>query len=183
VPGEDQRLVIVGDSSYTSEYTRHLRELAAEDRRVTFTGYVFGEQLAALYQHAGVFVQPSALEGLPLTLLEAVSHDAPVLVSDIAPHLEVVGSGSPRHHVVPVDDVHALAGAVSLMLHHPRPHDHTSAQLRETVMARHSWDASVDALEALYLRTFIKSAAVTTKGVHGDEPPSVPVRDRPAASA
>jgi glycosyltransferase involved in cell wall biosynthesis len=165
VPG-DHRLAIVGDSSYTSDYTSRLRELAARDPRVVFTGFAFGDQLAALYQHAGVFVQPSALEGLPLTLLEAVANDAPVLVSDISPHLEVVGEGSARHQVVPVDSVDSLAGAVSLMLQHPRPRDAASRCLREAILARHSWDASVDALEALYLRT--------VNGTSAQDPPSTP---------
>lgn len=165
VPG-DHRLAIVGDSSYTSDFTRRLHQLAASDPRVVFTGFMFGEQLAALYQHAGVFVQPSALEGLPLTLLEAVANDAPVLVSDISPHLEVVGEGSARHQVVPVDSVDSLAGAVSLMLQHPRPRDAASRCLREAILARHSWDASVDALEALYLRTVSDRAA--------EDPPSAP---------
>jgi glycosyltransferase involved in cell wall biosynthesis len=133
---------------------------------VVFTGFAFGDQLAALYQHAGVFVQPSALEGLPLTLLEAVSHDAPVLVSDIPPHLEVVGDGSSRHQVVPVDSVDALAGAVSLMLQHPRPRDAAARTLRASILDRHSWDTSVDALERLYLRT------VTGRAV--DAPPGAP---------
>jgi glycosyltransferase involved in cell wall biosynthesis len=166
VPG-DHRLVIVGDSSYTSDFTSHLHQLAASDPRVVFTGYMFGEQLAALYQHAGVFVQPSALEGLPLTLLEAIANDAPVLVSDISPHLEVVGEGSARHQVVPVDSVDSLAGTVSLMLQHPRARDAASRCLREAILARHSWDASVDALEALYLRTLNAGAA--------EDPPSAPL--------
>ena len=180
VPG-DYRLAVVGDSSYTTDYTRHLRELARTDPRVVFTGYAFGEQLAALYQHAGVFVQPSALEGLPLTLLEAVSHDAPVVVSDIAPHLEVVGHGSPRHQVVPVDDGVALAGAVRQMLQAPAPRDLTTVQLRDAVLARHSWDASVDALEALYLRT-LRRAATPTSGLAAVRRPSH-AADRPTASS
>ena len=90
VPG-DQQLAIVGDSSFSDQYSRRLRDLAAQDPGVVFTGFAYGDELAALYQHAGVFVQPSALEGLPLTLLEAASHDAPVLVSDIPPHREVLG--------------------------------------------------------------------------------------------
>ena len=150
VPG-DHRLAVVGDSSFSDDYSRHLRDLAAQDPRVVFTGFVYGTELAALYQHAGVFVQPSALEGLPLTLLEAAAHDAPVLVSDIPPHREVLGEGSARHRMVPVDDVDALAGALSQMLEHPRAHDARSRAWRDGVLARHSWDSATDLLEQLYL--------------------------------
>jgi glycosyltransferase involved in cell wall biosynthesis len=163
VPG-DHRLAIAGDSSFTDSYARRLRDLAAGDPRVVFTGFVFGDELAALYQHAGAFVQPSALEGLPLTLLEATAHDAPVLVSDIAPHLEIVGDGSPRHQVVPVDSEDALAGALSLMLQHPRQRDSASRALREDVLRRHSWEACVNLLERLYLNAVAGGTAAGPTG-------------------
>lgn len=166
VPG-DHRLAIVGDSSFSDDYSRRLRDLAAADPRVVFTGFAYGDELAALYQHAGVFVQPSALEGLPLTLLEAASHDAPVLVSDIPPHREVLGEGSARHQVVPVDSVDALAGAVSLMLQHPRPRDAASRAWRSSVLQRHSWDASAAQLEALYLRAATGRPVVAAPRAHG----------------
>lgn len=166
VPG-DQQLAIVGDSSFSDQYSRRLRDLAAQDPRVVFTGFAYGDELAALYQHAGVFVQPSALEGLPLTLLEAASHDAPVLVSDIPPHREVLGEGSGRHQMVPVDSVDALAGAVSFMLQHPRPRDATSRAWRQSVLDRHSWEAATDQLEALYLRAVTGSSAVAPTAARG----------------
>lgn len=169
VPG-DHQLAIVGDSSFSDDYSRRLRDLAAQDSRIIFTGFAFGDELAALYQHAGVFVQPSALEGLPLTLLEAAAYDAPVLVSDIPPHREVLGEGSARHRMVPVDSVDALAGALTQMLEHPRPHDARSRAWREGVLARHSWDAATDLLEQLYLQATSRrgeSGAVTTRGSSG----------------
>ena len=158
VPGDFQ-LAIVGDSSFTDDYSRHLRALAADDPRVVFTGFAYGENLAALYQHAGVFVQASALEGLPLTLLEAASHDAPVLVSDIPPHLEVVGDGTPRHRIVPVDSHEHLVRELTDMLTRPHDQDADSRAWRRAVLARYSWDAATDRLESLYL-----SAASTRQG-------------------
>ena len=65
----DLRLIIAGGSSYTDEYTEELARLASLDDRVVMTGYVYGEELDELYTNAAVFVLPSALEGLPLTLL------------------------------------------------------------------------------------------------------------------
>jgi len=152
----DHRLAIVGDSSFSDDFSRHLRDLAADDPRVVFTGFAYGDTLAALYQHAGVFVQPSALEGLPLTLLEAVSYDCPVLVSDIPPHLEVVGQGSSRHRTVPVDSLEALTAALREMLAADRAPDPTADELRSSVVSHYSWDAAVIELEQVYLRSLAR---------------------------
>jgi glycosyltransferase involved in cell wall biosynthesis len=152
----DHRLAIVGDSSFSDDFSRHLRDLAADDPRIVFTGFAFGDTLAALYQHAAVFVQPSALEGLPLTLLEAVSYDCPVLVSDIPPHLEVVGQGSSRHRTVPVDDLEALTVALDQMLRAERTPDPAADELRSAVVSHYSWDTAVLELEQVYLRSLAR---------------------------
>jgi glycosyltransferase involved in cell wall biosynthesis len=155
VEGE-YRLAIVGDSSFSDDFSRHLRDLAADDPRVVFTGFAYGATLAALYQHAGVFVQPSALEGLPLTLLEAVSYDCPVLVSDIPPHREVVGQGSSRHRAVPVDSLESLTAALRQMLAADRAPDPTADELRSSVVSHYSWDTAVIELEQVYLRSLAR---------------------------
>src|SRR5665811_1212669 len=61
--------------------------------RVVFTGNVEGELLTQLSGHAGLFVLPSMLEGLPIVVLEMLSLGVPVLASDIGPSREVLGDG------------------------------------------------------------------------------------------
>lgn len=162
VPG-DQRLVIVGDSSFTDEFTQRLRALGARDPRVLFTGFAFGPTLGALYRHAGVFVQPSLLEGLPLTLLEAASYGVPVVASDIPPHLEVLGrEPGPGRRVVPVGDRHALSAAIGTALgvgavdaaaqrRAQAAERAGAAELRTQVLATYDWDQVTDQLERVYL--------------------------------
>lgn len=78
----DYKLVIAGDADHEDEYSLILRRKAA-DNGVVLTGFVRGEKLSQLLAHAALFVLPSFHEGLPISLLEAMSYRRDVLVSDI----------------------------------------------------------------------------------------------------
>lgn len=85
----DKKLVIAGASSDTSEYEQELRCLAKDDESIIFTGFVQGRLLAELYSNAYIYVLPSDLEGMPLSLLEAMSYSNCCLTSDIPECVEV----------------------------------------------------------------------------------------------
>ena len=86
----NKRLVIAGEASDTDEYAKELVELAQEDKRIIFTGFVQGRKLEELYSNAYLYVLPSDLEGMPLSLLEAMSYGNCCIVSDIPECLDVV---------------------------------------------------------------------------------------------
>ncbi len=86
----DKKLVIAGGSSNTSSFEAEIKELAAEDERILFTGFVEGQALAELFSNAYVYTLPSDLEGMPLSLLEAMSYGNCCLVSDIGECASVV---------------------------------------------------------------------------------------------
>ena len=86
----DKKLVIAGGSSDTDEFAKELKELAKGNERILFTGFVQGQALEELYSNAYVYTLPSDLEGMPLSLLEAMSYGNCCLVSDIAECAEVV---------------------------------------------------------------------------------------------
>ena len=83
-------LVIAGGASDTDEFLKKLKELGKDDKRIIFTGFVQGEILEELYSNAYIYVLPSDLEGMPLSLLEAMSYGNCCLVSDIDECAEVV---------------------------------------------------------------------------------------------
>ena len=87
----DKKLVIAGGASDTDDYMNQLKKLASDDDRIIFTGFVQGELLQELYSNAYVYVLPSDLEGMPLSLLEAMSFGNCCLTSDIPECTEVIG--------------------------------------------------------------------------------------------
>jgi len=64
--------------------------MAKDDKRIIFTGFVQGRILQELYSNAYVYVLPSDLEGMPLSLLEAMSYGNCCLVSNIPECTDVV---------------------------------------------------------------------------------------------
>ncbi|MGL5014243.1 MAG: glycosyltransferase family 4 protein [Bacteroidales bacterium] len=86
----EYKLVIAGDSDHPSTYSDSLKEQATS-AGVILTGFIRGDSLNQLMSNAALFVLPSYHEGLPIALLEAMSYNLPVLVSDIPANLQVKG--------------------------------------------------------------------------------------------
>ncbi len=84
----DKKLVIVGEGDYKLE----LESLAAGDKRIIFTNNQSGENLKQLFANPYLFVQSSKMEGLSISLLEAMSYSLPCLVSDIEANIEASGN-------------------------------------------------------------------------------------------
>lgn len=83
-----KQLVIAGGSSDTENFMKELKEAAGDN--VLFTGFTQGQALEELYSNAYIYCLPSDLEGMPLSLLEAMSYGNCCLTSDIAECLEVI---------------------------------------------------------------------------------------------
>ena len=86
----DKKLIIAGGSSDTDEFANELKELAKGYERIIFTGFVQGQELEELYSNAYIYTLPSDLEGMPLSLLEAMSYGNCCIVSNISECTEVV---------------------------------------------------------------------------------------------
>lgn len=101
------KLVFTGDSSSTDAYVDMLKQIAGSNPDIIFTGYRYGDALAELFSNARAFITASELEGLPLTLLEALSYGLPCIVSNIAPHKEIMRDICA--HVFPTGDLETLS--------------------------------------------------------------------------
>lgn len=142
-----QKLVIAGGASDSREYVRRLKTLAGDHPGILFTGFVRGEVLEELYSNASVYVLPSRLEGMPLTLLEAMSHGCCCLVSDI-PECTAVAAGAAA--LFRAGDASHLARELEALLGDPRER----ARRRQASAARsrqcRNWDAVTEQTLALY---------------------------------
>lgn len=86
----DKKLVIAGGSSHSQEYMQEILSKAQQDPRIITTGFIQGDMLTELYSNAYCYVLPSDVEGMALTLLEAMSYGNCCIVSDIEENTEVV---------------------------------------------------------------------------------------------
>lgn len=84
----EYKLIIAGDADIEDDYSRNLKS-SANKNGIVLTGFIKGDKLHTLLSHTGLFVIPSSHEGLPISLLEAMSYGLPVLASDIPANKEV----------------------------------------------------------------------------------------------
>lgn len=146
----DMSLALVGGSSFTDGFSAEVQRLAHGDSRIVMPGYLYGNELREIYSNAAVFVLPSMVEGLPLTLLEAASYGLPVIASAIPPHVEVLQSSGPGQRLVPPDDEAALRHAIEEALSDLAAERRGAKALRSHVLATYSWDVATAAHEQLF---------------------------------
>ena len=84
----DKKLIIAGSPSHSKDYYDEMRELASKDDRIKFIGFVQGDELKQLFSNCFLYVMPSDVEGMPISLLEALSYGRRCLVSDIPENVE-----------------------------------------------------------------------------------------------
>jgi len=124
------RLVIAGDSDHPDKYSESLKA-QARNSNVILTGFIKGEALNQLFTNSSLFVLPSSHEGLPITLLEAMSYGLDVLISDIPanrlPQLK-------PEDFVKVNDVHSLADGLKRKINNLTP------SRREYDLSPYDWE-------------------------------------------
>lgn len=84
------KLVLAGGVSDTKQYVSNLLDAIASDPNVILAGELWGDRLAEIVRGAGLFVLPSDVEGLPLSMLEAMREGIPVVASNIPPHQQLI---------------------------------------------------------------------------------------------
>lgn len=145
----DKKLVIAGGSSDTDAFTKELKELAGDDDRILFTGFVQGQMWEELYSNAYLYTLPSDLEGMPLSLLEAMSYGNCCLVSDIPECTEVVED---KALIFKKSDVNDLKQKLQEACRKPEKVMELKKQAADFICGKYNWDDVVEKTVELYER-------------------------------
>lgn len=145
----DKKLVIAGGSSDTDSFERELKDLAKNDERIIFTGFVQGSLLDELYSNAYIYTLPSDLEGMPLSLLEAMSYGNCCLVSDIPECTEVIED---KALIFKKSDVSDLWEKLQDACNHPENVMELKKEAADFICKKYDWDDVVEKTRELYRR-------------------------------
>ena len=142
------KCVIVGDAPYAEAYKAELRQLAGDDPRIIFTGYVFGEGYWELGSNAYAFVETSGVGGTHPALIEAMAFGNCVVTHNTAENLETIGAAGLWY------DGNAGAESLARVLRTLLDAPPLVAAYRSAAATRaaevFSWQAVTDAYEALF---------------------------------
>ncbi len=142
-----KKLVIAGGSSYSDEYVKKLKVRAAENENIIFTGFIKDEELAELYSNAYFYVLPSDVEGMPLSLLEAMSYGNCCLVSDIPENMEVIGS---MGYSFIKSDVIDLTNKLSILIDDKNKVDKVRQFSSNYILNKYNWDKITAMTKQIY---------------------------------
>lgn len=143
----DYHLVIVGSPTHNDNDALRLRSLAAGNAKIRFLGWQPSSRLARIYRRATIFVQPSEIEGLPISLLEAASAGLPVIASDIPEHKVVVRSQALTFRSGNYID---LAAKLRFLLSNLPQYRQLAARLAKRVEAEFNWEKLTRRVEKVY---------------------------------
>lgn len=141
----DKKLVIAGGSSDTEAFMNELKEMSQEN--VVFTGFQQGRVLEELYSNSYIYCLPSDLEGMPLSLLEAMSYGNCCVVSDIPECAEVVED---KAVVFPKGNVDELRRVLQRLLDEPKTVEHYKSGVADFICQKYNWDDVVEKTLEIY---------------------------------
>ena len=128
------KLVLAGDSDHPTVYGNELKKNAIQNG-VILTGFIKGSELVEIYSHCKLFVLPSYAEGNPITLLEAMSFNCDILVSDIDQNIELKLA---KYDYFKVGDCEDLANKIREKISKSVIRD-----FKKTLETNHSWSKAV----------------------------------------
>lgn len=140
-----KKLVIAGGASHTNDFLEKIKRKASEDPRIIMTGFVQGEELEELYSNAYLYCLPSDVEGMPISLLEAMSYGRNCLVSDIEENTQVCGKYATTFKKSSLDD---LIEKLQKCLEGYNRYE--SSEISNYILKDYNWEDVVSRTEELY---------------------------------
>lgn len=143
----EKKLVIAGGASDTDSYFNELKDKAKGNDKIIFTGFVQGKELDELYSNAYIYCLPSDLEGMPLSLLEAMSYGNCCLTSDIPECATVLED---KGVTFKKSDLEDLKTKLEELLKKQKIVEKYKKESQYYILERYNWDDVVDKTLKLY---------------------------------
>ncbi len=144
----DKKCVIVGDAPYAEAYIADLKAKAADDPRIVFTGYVFGDGYHELGSNAYIFVETSGVGGTHPALVEAMAFGSCVITHDTPENLETIGEAGFAYNGR--SGATDLQQQLSQLLQEPDTVATYQQLAQQRAQMYYTWEAVTDAYEALF---------------------------------
>jgi len=141
----DKKLVIAGGASHTNKYLEEIRKMANINKNIIMTGFVQGEELDELYSNCNIYCLPSDVEGMPISLLEAMSYGCRCLVSNIEENTQVIGKYGESFEKGNVDD---LARKLEKLI--TKEKINNQEEIVEYTLDKFNWDEITKLNEVIY---------------------------------
>lgn len=157
----NKKLVIVGDDPWEKEYVLLLK--STPDRRVVFTGGVYGDGYEQLQRNAYVFVLPDEVGGTHPALVEAMGFGNCVLVNDTPSNLEVIVDAGFSYRGKEED--RDLRSQLEFLLVNPDEVSKYRLRAQERARTIYRWDQVVAAHSVLYKHVHNRKGAARADSV------------------
>jgi glycosyltransferase involved in cell wall biosynthesis len=154
------RLLIVGDAPYAENYINSLKAQARGDKRIIFTGFVFGQDYRALQQNAYCYIHATEVGGTHPALLEAMGYGNCVLTLATPENIEVVGDAG-----VPYIDEFDLAEKLQRVLRDGSLVQAYRNRAQQRVQSHYDWESVVDQYEQLFARMSGRKMPLEPRGI------------------
>ena len=141
----DIKLVIAGGASHTNDFLEEIKNKVKDDNRIIMTGFVRGQELEELYSNCLLYCLPSDVEGMPLSLLEAMSYGCNCLVSNIEENVQVTGNYATVFEKSNIDD---LKNKIKSLLKENK--NLNSQEIQKYILKKYNWDTIVKNTEKIY---------------------------------
>ena len=157
-------LVMAGGDSHSERYVRDLKEKA--NSQVRFLGYVTGQLKEELLANAYLYIQPSDLEGMSLSLLEAMAYGRCILMSDIPENMLVTQDCAVTFRA---GDTDHLTQQLANLLQQPQLVADMGKNAKQHAASHYSWDTVAAEVEVIYSRLIQQpDQAIEPRGERGE---------------
>ena len=143
----DKKLVIAGDTSDTDDYVELLKKKAEGNPNIIFTGFISGDVLDEIYSNAYLVALPSDIEGMSLSLLEAMAYGNAVLCSDIPENTLVVEDKAIHFEKSNISD---LADKLQMLCDKQDIRDDYKKNAEEFILGKYNWNDVAKSTHNLY---------------------------------